>query len=96
MKTILINSTLFTLLSLGLSGCSGNNSVDNALVTASCTADISTYQTLNSGDIITKSDTLVSDENNGNTPDPELSIFQLDDGTKRVCINSGSATIIHQ
>jgi len=91
-RKYLISTTLLTLLSLTLSGCGGSNDIE--AVTASCSDDILTYQTLNSGDVIAKADTLITDEDDESTSTPQFSILQADDGSKRVCISSGSAVII--
>ncbi len=95
-RKYLISTTLLTLLSLTLSGCGGSNDSkeDVEAVTASCSDDILTYQTLNSGDVIAKADTLITDEDDESTSTPQFSILQADDGSKRVCISSGSAVII--
>ncbi len=96
-KNILFTITFFTLLSLGLSGCGSKTTNTGIAITAQCTTpdDLSTYQTLNNGDIIAKADTLTTDENDVSSANPQFSIFQADDGTKKVCISSGSAVIIH-
>jgi len=93
-KQLFISSTLFALLSIGLIGCGSSGNTDAAVVeptggveaiTAMCGIpdDILAYQVLNSGDTIV-------DE----TGQAELSIFQVSDGSKKVCISSGTASIV--
>ena len=94
-KQLFITTALFALLSLGLSGCGSSNDTDSTAtveptgdveaITTACGVpdDVLAYQVLNEGD------TIVDD-----TAQAELSIFQINDGTKRVCISSGTASII--
>ncbi len=94
-KQLFISSTLFALLSFGLMGCGSSDSTDAPVaveptgdveaITAMCGIpdDILAYQVLNSGDTIV-------DE----TGQAELSLFQVSDGSKKVCISSGTASIV--
>ena len=83
-KQILISSTIITILSLCLSGCGGSDSEDSVAITACTVPDnLSIYQTLASGDTITD-----------DTTEAEVSIFQVSDGSTKVCMKSGIAYII--
>ena len=95
-KQLFISTALFALLSFGLIGCGSSDSTDAPAavveptggveaITAMCGIpdDILAYQVLNSGDTIV-------DE----TGQAELSLFQVSDGSKKVCISSGTASII--
>lgn len=91
-KNILFSIAFFTLLSLGLSGCGGKTANADIAITAQCTTpdNLTAYQTLNDGDIIAKADDAED------SADPQFSIFQVQDGRKKVCIRSGDAVIIRQ
>lgn len=101
MKTIDISSKIkimiVTLLStIAFTACGGgdNASFSNSEtlidITIPCETtpdsnDISSYITLNSGDVIVK-----------DTNDTKISIYHDVNGTKKVCLTSGSAHIIRQ
>jgi hypothetical protein len=93
-KTKIATLSLLTLLSLSFTACGGGsddasfaNSETLIDVDVNCTtpATISTYITVNSGDVIVKKE--------DNTT---ISIYHDVNGTKKVCLESGSAYIIQQ
>ncbi len=93
-----INIAVLSLMSFAIIGCGSSSSNDTVEPTAvtedvavtACTVpdNTSSYQIVKSGDIISKVEQ-AEDTNN-----PELAIFQSSNGEKRVCTQSGSATII--
>lgn len=96
-KIKLAKLSLLTLLSLSFSACGGggdSSSFENSetitdittvCVTTPTSTDISSYITLNSEDVIIK------DSN-----DAVISIYHDTDGTKKVCLVSGTAHIVQQ
>ncbi len=86
---------LLTILSLVFNACGGSSSntvKDSILITEICNDqnDSTLYHSLESGDIISKPETL----NGSFQSDPEIQIFHKQDGTKSVCIKSGTAVIL--
>ena len=82
---------LYTLLALVLSACNSTSSdTKESIALSKCTGDTSSYQVLQSGDTISKPETLHDDS----TIEPEVEIFHTEDGMKKVCIKSGTAVIL--
>ena len=100
--TLLKTTTFITLITIGFSACSDNASFTN--MTTSDVADslaqqripidvncstspavIDDYITLESGDIITKEEASTS-----------ITTYHDIDGVKKVCLNSGTATIVRE
>ena len=92
-KQIIINSSIIALISLGVVGCgSSSTTTGTEAITTMCdTNNLSAYHTLNSGDTISKAETLVGED----TTVPKYTIVMTSDGEKKVCKISGSAVIIH-
>ena len=85
---------LYTLLALVLSACNSTSSdtKESIALTAKCndTDNTTDYQVLQSGDIVSKPETL-HDES---SVEPEIEIFHTEDGMKKVCLKSGTAVIL--
>lgn len=89
MKNILI----LTIISLGFTACNTNGGTKESIaVTVKCNTnkDTTNYQMLQSGDTISKQETLYDSTNT----DPKVEIFHTQDGIKKICINSGTAVIL--
>ena len=85
---------LYTLLALVLSACKSTSSDTKESITLSkCndTDNTTNYQVLQSGDTVSKPETL---HNDTTTSEPEVEIFHTEDGMKKVCIKSGTAVIL--
>ena len=85
---------LYTLLALVLSACNSTSSDTKesiALTKCNNTDDTTNYQVLQSGDIVSKPETLHDD---ATSSEPEVEIFHTEDGMKKVCIKSGTAVIL--
>ena len=88
------NILLITLLALGFTACNSSGEGKASIpLTIKCnsTDDTSTYQILQSGDVISKPETLYDDRI---LSEPEVEIFHTEDGFKKVCIKSGTAIIL--
>jgi len=90
------NILLLTLISIGFTSCnsSGGGKESSTItidITIQCnsTDDTSTYQILQSGDVISKPKTLQKI-----ATEPEVEIFHTEDGVKKVCLKSGTAVIL--
>lgn len=84
---------LYTLLALILSACNSTSSdTKESIALSKCnnTDDTTNYQVLQSGDTISKPETLHDDS----TIEPEVEIFHTEDGMKKVCLKSGTAVIL--
>lgn len=86
---------LYTLLALVLSACNSTSSdtKESIALTAPCntTDDTTNYQVLQSGDIVSKPETL---HNDATSNEPEIEIIHTEDGMKKVCLKSGTAVIL--
>ena len=83
------NILLLTLIALGFTACNSDSDTKESIpLTAKCTT--SDYQVLQSGDIISKPETL-HDES---SVEPVVKIIHTEDGLKKVCIQSGTAVIL--
>ena len=88
------NIILLTLIALGFTACnSSGDGKESISLTAKCndTDDTTNYQVLQSGDTISKPETLHDD---ATSSEPEVEIFHTEDGMKKVCIKSGTAVIL--
>lgn len=89
MKKIL----LLTIIALVLSACNSTSSDTKesiALTNCNDTDNTTNYQVLQSGDTISKPETLHEESSS----EPEVEIFHTEDGMKKVCIKSGTAVIL--
>lgn len=87
------NILRLTIISLGFTACNTTGGTQESIaVTINCNTnkDTTNYQILQSGDTISKQETLYD---NNNT-DPKVEIFHTQDGIKKICINSGTAIIL--
>ena len=85
------NILLLTIISFGFIACNSSTSTKNSTpITVSCDSPKSSYQVLQSGDIISKAETLYKDTSVA----PMVKIVHREDGLKTVCINSGTAVIL--
>ncbi|MFK5976359.1 MAG: hypothetical protein QM493_07620, partial [Sulfurovum sp.] len=74
----------------GFTACNSTSSTKESIpLTAKCTTPA--YQVLQSGDVISKPETLHDD---ATTNEPEVEIIHTEDGLKKVCIKSGTAVIL--
>jgi len=84
---------LLSLLAVGFTACGTTNSDSKETIVLSIkcnsTNDTTNYQLLQSGDIISKSETLYD----GTSSNPQIKIFHSEDGIKKVCLKSGIAII---
>jgi len=86
------NILLTTIALLGITACNSTSSGKQSIeITAKCNNnDTSSYQLLQSGDIVSKPETL----HDGSASAPEIKVIHLENGTKKVCLVSGSAVIL--
>jgi hypothetical protein len=87
------NILLLTIVLFGITACNTSSNTQNTLpISIACnnTDDTSNYQVLQSGDIISKPETLHKEVSTA----PEVKIFHTEDGVKKVCLQSGTAIIL--
>ena len=87
------NILLTTIALLGITACNSTSSGKQSIeITAKCnnTNDTSSYQLLQSGDIVSKPETL----HDGSASAPQIKVIHLENGTKKVCLVSGTAVIL--
>jgi len=87
-NTLIITILLFSLVACG--SIEAPNISEGIRITTLCstTGDTTDYHTLQSGDIIYKSDVFSS-----STGEPIVKLFHTEDGLKKVCLVSGDAMI---
>lgn len=84
------NILLLTLITLGFTACNSSSSTKESIpLTAKCSTPA--YQVLQSGDVLSKPETL---HNDATATAPQIEILHTEDGLKKVCLKSGTAVIL--
>ena len=85
------NILLLTLISFGFVACNTDSSTKESIpLSAKCSTPA--YQVLQSGDIVSKPETL--HDGLSTSTEPEVEIVHTEDGLKKICIKSGTAVIL--
>ena len=83
------NILLLTIISFGFVACNSTSSTKESIpLSAKCSTPA--YQVLQSGDIVSKPETLHEQSSTA----PEIEIIHTENGLKKVCIKSGTAIIL--